>query len=300
MAGGEMAGGEMAGGEMAGGYVDINQLEWSDMCVHWNRTWDRVEQVRWTGSTAQCDPGMLNDEALESAVELTNLYRGLAGLSPITLNRSISNDLQACALMMDANNSLSHQPPETWSCFSSNGAYMASQSNIAGSSAIDAIGMYMIDPGNQTTIGHRRWLLSLGLESVGIGSTDNYSCMAVLHLNRPRGWVAFPSPGPFPVQAMVDRWGRSVDQVGWTFQYDGFNLSDPQVSITAYSANESEGEALAVNVVTLRPNFGSSQALNMIPQGWQSEIGKRYEVKIVAGDESFEYAVDFVDCDQVR
>ena len=124
--------------------------------------------------------------------------------------------------------------------------------------------------------------------------------MSVLHLNRPQGWVAFPPPGEFPIEATADRWGRSVDQTGWTIQYDGLSLANAQVSVTAYPVDNTSGvgEELPVELVSLRPNFGSSAAYNIIPQGWRSEVDKRYDVRLVSGNESIEYSVEFINCGQ--
>ena len=38
----------------------------------------------------------------------------------------------------------------------------------------------MVDSGNATTIGHRRWILSNSLGPIGIGGTDRASCMWTL------------------------------------------------------------------------------------------------------------------------
>ena len=280
--------------------ADVGQLDNLTMCQKWNTIWSSSSAISWNGSAQSCDAGTVNHETLDTVLALTNFYRELATLPLVVLESAQAEALQHCALMMEANDRLSHQPPESWSCYHSDGAYMASQSNLAGSNAIDAVAMYMIDPGNETTMGHRRWIMSQGLESIGVGSTSTYSCMSVLHLNRPRGWVAFPPPGEFPLQATQDRWGRSIDQTGWTIQYDGLSLANAQVTVKSYvNDNPNDpGEELPIELVDLMPNFGSSAAYNIIPQGWRSEVGKRYEVKLVSGNEMITYSVEFVDCDQ--
>ena len=301
--GGEVMGGEVMGGEVMGGALPpLDQPAWVTMCQRWRTVQSALEGVLWTGDVNQCIAGDVNEVALSGVVELTNFYRSLADLDPVTGNLESVPALQECALMMQANGRLSHSPPAEWRCYTPEGAQKASRSNIAGSNAIDAIGMYMVDPGNETTMGHRRWIMSIGLESIGVGSASDFSCMEVLHLNRPQGWVAFPSPGPFPIQVSEDRWGRSIDQTGWTFQYDGLSLRDPQVSVTAFDLPDPTGAAVGqgvdcpIEVVTLRPNFGSAAALNLIPQGWTSEVGKRYVVRVEGESESIQYEVDIVDC----
>ena len=288
---------ESGGQDNVAGIESVNNLT---MCERWADIWDSASTVNWTGSTQNCDSGTVDSNSLNTVLRLTNFYRELANLSPVVLSNSDNEALQECALMMQANDRLSHQPPESWNCYNPQGAYIASQSNLAGSNAVDAVGMYMIDPGNETTMGHRRWIMSQGLESIGVGSTSDYSCMSVLHLNRPQGWVAFPPPGKFPIEATEDRWGRSIDQTGWTIQYDGFSLANVQVSVKAQPIDNRNAmsEELDVELVSLRPNFGSSAAYNIIPQGWRSEVGKRYDVRLISDSEVIEYSVEFVDCGQ--
>jgi hypothetical protein len=165
--------------------------------------------------------------------------------------------------------------------------------------------MYMIDAGNETTMGHRRWIMSPGLETIGVGSTDNYSCMEVLHSNRPQNWVAYPPPGPFPIQATQDRWGRSIDQTGWTVQFDGLSLGQPQVTVTSFplgtsdSLNNQMGEDCPVEVIDLAPNYGSSGAINLIPQGWTTQVNMEYVVRLEGQGDAIEYTVEVVDCDSL-
>jgi len=108
--------------------------------------------------------------------------------------------------MMDANDALSHGPPPDWACYTDLGAEGAGNSNIAGNAAVAAVAVYMLDPGNATTLGHRRWLLSNSLGPTGIGSTDTFSCLWTVGGTGAAGreWMAWPPPGPFPIEAAGD------------------------------------------------------------------------------------------------
>jgi len=63
--------------------------------------------------------------------------------------------------MMDANNSLNHNPPTSWTCYSAGGAEAASHSNLSlGYNTTSAVTGQMNDDGsNNYFCGHRRWIL---------------------------------------------------------------------------------------------------------------------------------------------
>ena len=64
---------------------------------------------------------------------------------------------------------------------------------------------YMIDSGNETTFGHRRIILSNRLGPIGLGSTGQGGASCMQNIggtgNAGKTWVAWPPPGPFPMQA---------------------------------------------------------------------------------------------------
>ncbi|HET6584548.1 MAG TPA: CAP domain-containing protein, partial [Nannocystaceae bacterium] len=151
-----------------------------EMCMRWNADRSDLDEGTWSGSVASCTPGDITASARENALRVTNLYRWLADLPPIETDPARDQLAQACALMMDANDQLSHDPPGSWTCYSDDGADAAGSSNIASTAAVYAVDLYMVDPGNPTTLGHRRWILSNSIGPTGIGSTSDYSCMWTL------------------------------------------------------------------------------------------------------------------------
>ena len=84
-----------------------------------------MSEGTWTGEVASCTAGDMAPEARENALRLVNLYRWLADLPAVTLDPGRNQKDQACALMMRANNMLSHEPPTTWSCYTADGAEAA-------------------------------------------------------------------------------------------------------------------------------------------------------------------------------
>lgn len=226
-----------------------------------------------------------------NVVKLVNLYRFLAGLPAATSDPTKDSQAQECSLMMQANSALDHTPPTSWKCYTAAGASAAGKSNLATAPAVSAIDMYVADPGNATTVGHRRWILSNSLGPIGVGSASSYSCLMVIggSGNAGKPWIAFPSPGPFPVQAFKASFS-SVDSTGWTIQSDSINLSGAQVTVTDGGTN------MPVTVAVLQGGYGSSYAIRFNPQGWTSQAGHSYAVSVTGISQPISYTVDVLAC----
>ncbi len=261
------------------------------VCGRWNADRANLSEGSWSGSEASCNAGDISATGRGNALKIVNLYRFLAGMPEVQTDPTRNSAAQQCALMMEANNSITHTPPTSWKCYSQTGAQAAGKSNIATVAGVYAVDMYMIDPGNATTLGHRRWLLSNSLGPIGLGSTSGYSCMWVLSGSGKAGepWVAWPPPGVFPYEANALGWS-SMDKTGWSFQSDSINLTGAKVTIRA------GGQTLPIKVTQLASNYGSKYALSMIPQGWTMEAGQVYDVTVATSTQTINYQVDVVDC----
>ena len=265
------------------------------VCLRW--TCDRMEldEGRWTGDVGSCSAGDSTQGGRENALKLINMYRFIAQLPPVTHDASKNARAQKCALMMDANDSLSHDPPESWTCFSEEGAKGAGTSNIASAPGVLAVDMYMNDFGNETTIGHRRWLLSNSLGPVGLGSTDRASCALVLSGSGDAGkaWMAWPPPGPSPFEMFSKGgFGQTLDESGWSVQSDDIDLEAAGLVVSVTDA----GQARPVTVNVLGGGYGSATAIRFVPDGWASEAGHTYHVKVTGISSPIEYDVEVVDC----
>jgi hypothetical protein len=253
-----------------------------------------MSEGTWSGSVATCEPGDISAPARENALRLYNLYRWLADLPAVTTDPERNRLAQACALMMEANDDLSHDPPMDWECYSDDGAEGAGSGNISSGSSVSSVDLYMVDPGNATTLGHRRWILSNSLGPIGIGSTGNgASCMQNLRGTGRAGkaWLAFPSPGVFPFQGMRPSGrGQTVDQTGWSIQSDSIALANATVTVT------SDGVDQPVTVTQLENNYGARYALRFNPNGWTTQAGRTYSVSVTGIPTAIRYDVTFVDC----
>jgi hypothetical protein len=265
------------------------------VCARWNADRADLSEGAWSGDVNGCAAGDTGAPGRANALRLLNLYRWLAALPPVDHDLARDGKAQECALMMHANGQLSHSPPMSWECWSAGGAEAAGSSNIASTPGVVGIDLYLVDPGNDTTLGHRRWLLSNSLGPVGLGSTSMTSCLWVIGGQGDAGaaWTAWPPPGIVPIEAIhVPQvpWAH-VDETGWSLQSDAIDVNQAQITISEGGADR------PVTVTPLQSGFGSQYAVSIRPQGWVSEAGKTYTVQVDGVPQPFGYEVQIVQCE---
>ncbi|MDD9942278.1 MAG: CAP domain-containing protein [Myxococcales bacterium] len=263
-----------------------------NVCERWKAERADLSEAMWNGDVAACQAGDMSDEARQSALRLVNLYRAMAGLDPVEMSEEGNRLAQGCALLMRANGRISHSPSEAWECYTEEAAKTAASSSLSSAPAVASVDGYMVDPGNPTTLGHRRWILSNMLSGIGFGSAGNFSCQyqpASWRRTGGKPWAAWPPPGQVPLDAFGGRF-YTIDRTGWSVQSDSIDLRNATVTVT------SDGADLAVNVTVLNRGYGSTYALGFIPQGWTAEAGKTYRVEVGGTSMPIQYDVEVVDC----
>ncbi len=252
-----------------------------------------LDEASWTGNLGGCDAGDVDAAGRDRALAIVNMYRAFADLPAVDHDPTRNAKAQECALMMDANNSLSHDPPMSWTCYSADGAEAAGKSNISSGPGVMSVDMYMSDFGNLSTMGHRRWILSNGLGPIGLGSTSGSSCMWVIGGSGGGGnpWTAWPAPGAFPVEA-IDASFESIDSTGWTIQSSNINLDNASITVTRDGVDD-----LPVQTQVLAGGYGSAHAIRFAAQGWTSQAGHDYTVTVTGISEPIEYTVNMVACE---
>lgn len=288
-------GGQSAGSAGSGGMpVAGDRSSPEGTCARWNADTADVSEGTWSGSVATCDVGDISAAGRENALRLFNLVRWLADLPAVQTEEQRNQQAQACALMMHANDELSHEPPEDWKCYSKLGADGAKTSNISSGPGVSSVFSYMIDDGNLTTFGHRRIILSNELGPIGLGSTGQGGASCMQNIGgtgkADKAWMAWPPPGPFPIQAYGDRFS-SLDETGWSIQSKNIELSAASVTIT------SSGATRPVQVEQLTGNYGQAKAIRIAPQGWQAEAGATYSVSVTGISTPIAYEVHMIDCE---
>lgn len=275
-----------------GGSVAVTPAS-GEICAQWKAARVSLSEGTWSGNSATCDAGDMTEDARANALRLFNFYRAAAGLAAVTTTPEGNRLAQNCAALMNANGTITHTPPNTWKCYTDEAAKTASSSSISSGPAVISVDGYMIDPGNPTTIGHRRWIMSNLITDVGFGSAGMFSCQyqpAKYKASGGKPWVAWPPAGQIPVQALSSRYGGTIDQTGWTVQSDSINLMSAQVAVT------SAGKDLPVTITQLGAGYGSMYAIRFNPMGWTSAAGQTYHVKISGTSTPIEYDAEIVNC----
>lgn len=235
----------------------------AEVAALYNNTFVPLSSVAllWTGSVAGCNPGTTNLDHQQAVIARINYYRALVDLPPVSLLAGAPvTQSQAAALMMSANNALSHTPPASWLCYSADGATGAGNSNIAlGASGVAAVDLFMVDSGaGNTAVGHRRWLLFPPRAQMATGDTTGSNTSTPRPANAiyvfgpsntrpatPSG-VAWPPAGFVPYQNLPAGSNR------WSFSFPGANFAGATVSVTG------PGGALPVTIEPLASGFGDN------------------------------------------
>lgn len=194
-----------------------------------------ASKLSWTGNVPSCIAGTTGADFKEDVRRRINFFRALVGHSAdITFNATKSAKAQEAALMMAANNSLSHTPPSNWSCYTANGYEAAGASNLAlGNYGPAAVNAYLRDDGTgNEVVGHRRWILYSRAQIMGTGdvpahSTYNHAnaiwCLGDFKAAPAAKFTSWPNEGYVPVSLVPARWSLS---------YPGASFASATVTMT--------------------------------------------------------------------
>ena len=212
----------------------------------------------WTGSVTGCLAGSESSAYTAATLTAINWARAQAGIRPVPgLNATLTSRAQRTALMMQAQNALSHQTSPSWSCWSAAGAVGASHSNLAlGVAGARAVATYLADPGaSNTAVGHRRWLLFPRLGTIGIGNTSRANAVYVLGALRSRvpagtpAYYAWPTAGYFPRAAEPHGLWSLSSSLGYSFARATVRVVGPggrAVRVVRYAPQAGFGDSTLV------------------------------------------------------
>jgi uncharacterized protein YkwD len=260
--------------------------------------------IDWSGSHARCDPGTTSKAFQEEILTRINYFRAMAGVpADVTFSEESTLKAQAAAFLMSVNGKLSHDPPTTWTCYSTLAHEGASSSTLfLDVYGWDAITGYMQDPGDGNhAVGHRRWILYPQTQIMGTGDippvSGYHSSQALFvfddHLWEPRpetrdGYVAWPPPGYVPYPVVFTRWSLSY--------------ADADFSRSTVSMRE-EGKLLTTIVAPLVDGFAENTLVWQIKgmdsgQNWPRPIqDTRYTISInnvILNGQSLDFTYDII------
>jgi hypothetical protein len=219
----------------------------------------------WAGSATNCAAGATTAAYRDAVALRINLFRALAGVpAAITLNDIYNGKAQQAALMMSANDQLTHYPPTSWLCYGADGAEAAGHSNLSlGEAGADAVTGQIRENGDNAAVAHRRWLLYPQTQEMGTGNVagdaNHAAANAVWvldgHLRDARpatrdGFVAWPPPGYIPYPLAFARWSLSYPNADFSAARVTMGRSGVNVPVTLEAVSDGSGE----NTLVWRPS----------------------------------------------
>lgn len=173
--------------------------------------------------------GSLTEAAQQEALDYLNFLRWIAGLDPVALSPLYSLRSQNAALLLAANDEISHtpgQPAQMDDALYESALLGASQGNLVKFNwmrpeiLLDGVEYFVRDDGsmNLSVLGHRRWLLNPAMAETGFGLANAASGMSYVVMyavdegNASAQWdrVCWPAEGAFPVELMRSQIAWSV------------------------------------------------------------------------------------------
>lgn len=267
----------------------------AQVCDGWTKGHLISDPSPFSKTTATCDQGVLTRGGLDDTLTRLNMHRWLVGLGPVSDDAADDDATQKCALMSAWNPAgpSAHMPPVTATCYTPGGAAGAGSSNIAwgSGSPAGAIDQWLIDNGNETTMGHRRWLLNPPLDPIGMGyyeGGNNYGSAACIRVfsggntgpNPP--WYAFPPPGFAP-----------APMTQWIWSVHGNALGG---GIDAGVVRMSDNAPMTVTVSVMQGGYGQP-AITLGRVGWTPAVGETYQVHVTGTNmPAIDYDVTPVNC----
>lgn len=201
----------------------------------------------WDGSKSGCDAGEIDIDIQNKVANRINYFRRNAGVPEVLFDAATNEYCQKAALMMTVNNNLEHDPPKTWRCWSSEGAYAAKHSLLIKDANTSVAVTYAMDDKNPSA-GNRRWLLYPNGKVYGHGSTDNMAVIWALDDSGSEDTakykdnaVVWPPKGYVPQLMLFSTWTFSLYQ----------DLSNAKVEV------KQDGKAIEVNVEKFVRGYGA-------------------------------------------
>lgn len=132
-----------------------------------------------------CTSGIPSDSEKKKVLDRINYLRSIHKLDPVVYDDKDDEVTAECALVIAANEQLSHTPDSSWKCWSQVAYDGCSSSNIhigmasydmSSTDSATIVDDFMTEEyqGEPKTLGHRRWLIDPWLTHIAFGRADYY------------------------------------------------------------------------------------------------------------------------------
>lgn len=261
----------------------------------------------WTGSLSGCVPGDTSAGYKEAVLRRINWFRAMAGLpASVQFDATFNRKAQQAALVMAANNKLSHTPPPAWTCNNVEATEAANSSNLSlGRAGSDSIASgYMEDSGsNNTAVGHRRWILYPQTQTMGTGDVTGSTRANALWVfdnrfsaTRPNvrdEFVAWPPPGYVPFTTVYPRWSFSYPKA----DFSSATVSMSENGIRMATRKESLSDGAGENTLVWLPGAYTDGMTWLRPVNDTTYVVQISGVRINGATRNFNYTVKVFDPD---
>ncbi len=234
------------------------------------------------GSTTSCQPFQTSAATLSTMLRAINFARALSGVAPLTSLTDSDSRAAKSALILAANQTLSHSPSPRAKCYSPIGASTARQSDLGlwaystpswRPTVASVVGSYLTDPGKvNADAAHRIWLLraaarrmSTGFAVARAGGWTWVSNNTVVFPNSGdvRGgpkFHAWPGSGYFPIQLEPHgRWSVSASskRIGFKHAKVRVTRNGHPVKVRSLLPSNSFGDHSLTWQLASRPKVGT-------------------------------------------
>ena len=214
-----------------------------------------INGIDWNGNIKKCIPGDLPGSLYLKAQNRINFFRLVNGLSPVQNNPDLNTDAQNAALLIKANNVLTHSPKSSMKCYSESASNGCRKSCIALTNwdyfkKTAFISGFIWDYGESNySVGHRRWLLYSKLAVFGYGATNTSETVLTVdgidyNLKSAKDFIAYPWSGYVPVNLIFPKWSFSIPE--------GNTVDFSQVKV---NMTDSKGKTIKIKLLEERKNF---------------------------------------------
>lgn len=180
-----------------------------------------VTSTGWRGSVSNCSSGTINADIYKKVEDRINFFRLVNGLNTVKNNPKLNQPAQDAALLIKANDILTHYPDKSMKCFSQS-AYDGCSKSCLGQFDFENfpeaafITGYIQDYGESNYyVGHRKWVLYSKLTSFGYGATDETDALLTVdgvsnNQTVTVDYIAYPWYGYVPVRLIFPKWSFSI------------------------------------------------------------------------------------------
>jgi len=251
-----------------------------------------------------CYEGVLKDSEKQKVLEELNFIRSLHGLNPISYNYEDDMYTAKAALIIVANEEMNHHPDQSYQCWTEEGEFGSSHSNLYMSwgwenkipKSEDFVIGWVVDEGVES-LGHRRWMLFPFLSNTSYGRVDvlGFTGAVIKVINdeiNPSNvdFVAYPYE-EYPRNLFLKNWYLSFSVVA--DRNNLWNNEKVDFSNTVIEIHSENGEALQVNSIYYdNKGYGIPNNLQWKADG--IKYGMKYtvnikNVKVVGVSKNYEY-----------